>query len=89
MEIEGTHVRATGAGAPLVLIHGVGLDLEIWEPLVPRLQPGRRLIRYDMRGHGASAKPPGSKAFPQLPASKPHCGLSPRNRWARSSMLPR
>jgi pimeloyl-ACP methyl ester carboxylesterase len=59
MEIEGTHVRATGAGAPLVLIHGVGLDLEIWEPLVPRLQPGRRLIRYDMRGHGLSAKPPG------------------------------
>ena len=59
MEIEGTHVRATGAGAPLVLIHGVGLDLEIWEPLVPRLQPRRRLIRYDMRGHGLSAKPPG------------------------------
>lgn len=57
--LEGTHVRATGAGAPLVLIHGVGLDLEIWEPLVPRLQPRRRLIRYDMRGHGLSAKPPG------------------------------
>jgi (E)-2-((N-methylformamido)methylene)succinate hydrolase len=59
MEIEGTHLRASGAGAPLVLIHGVGLDLEIWEPLVPRLQPQRRLIRYDMRGHGLSAKPPG------------------------------
>jgi (E)-2-((N-methylformamido)methylene)succinate hydrolase len=57
--LDGTHVRATGAGAPLVLIHGVGLDLEIWEPLVPVLQPRRRLIRYDMRGHGLSAKPPG------------------------------
>jgi pimeloyl-ACP methyl ester carboxylesterase len=57
--VEGTHLRATGAGAPLALIHGVGIDLEIWEPLVPRLQPGRRLIRYDMRGHGLSAKPPG------------------------------
>ena len=57
--LEGTHLRATGAGAPLVLIHGVGIDLEIWEPLVPRLQPGRRLIRYDMRGHGLSVKPPG------------------------------
>ena len=57
--LDGTQIRATGAGAPLVLIHGVGLDLEIWEPLVPLLQPGRRLIRYDMRGHGASAKPPG------------------------------
>jgi (E)-2-((N-methylformamido)methylene)succinate hydrolase len=59
IEIDGTQVRATGTGAPLVLIHGVGLDLEIWEPLVPPLQPRRRLIRYDMRGHGASAKPPG------------------------------
>jgi pimeloyl-ACP methyl ester carboxylesterase len=57
--IDGTHLRTTGAGAPLVLIHGVGLDLEIWEPLVPLLQPRRRLIRYDMRGHGASDKPPG------------------------------
>src|SRR5437899_1569329 len=54
-----THVHDTGAGASLVLIHGVGVDLETWEPLVPRLQPGRRLIRYDMRGHGLSAKPPG------------------------------
>ena len=54
-----THVRDTGAGASVVLIHGVGVDLEAWEPLVPRLQPGRRLIRYDMRGHGLSAKPPG------------------------------
>jgi (E)-2-((N-methylformamido)methylene)succinate hydrolase len=56
---DGTHLRESGAGAPLVLIHGVGLDLEIWEPLVPVLQPRRRLIRYDMRGHGLSAKPPG------------------------------
>ncbi len=59
IDLDGTHLRATGAGAPLILIHGVGIDLEIWEPLVPRLQPGRRLIRYDMRGHGKSAKPPG------------------------------
>src|SRR4029077_3594775 len=57
--VDGTNVRATGAGAPLVLIHGVGSDLETWEPLVPRLQPRRRLVRYDMQGHGSSAKPPG------------------------------
>jgi pimeloyl-ACP methyl ester carboxylesterase len=57
--VDGTNVCATGAGAPLVLIHGVGSDLETWEPLVPRLQPGRRLVRYDMQGHGSSAKPPG------------------------------
>jgi len=59
IDLDGTHAHATGAGAPLILIHGVGLDLEIWEPLMVRLQPGRRLIRYDMQGHGLSAKPPG------------------------------
>ena len=58
-QLGSTHVRATGAGTPLVLIHGVGLDLEIWEPLVPRLQQGRRVIRYDMQGHGLSEKPSG------------------------------
>jgi len=58
-EAGGTHYRATGEGAPLVLVHGVGLDLEIWEPMVPLLQQGRRILRYDMLGHGGSAKPPG------------------------------
>ena len=58
-EAGGTYYRATGEGAPLVLVHGVGLDLEIWEPMVPLLQQGRRIIRYDMQGHGGSAKPPG------------------------------
>jgi pimeloyl-ACP methyl ester carboxylesterase len=56
---DGTHLRATGGGAPLVLVHGVGIDLEIWEPLVPRLQSRRRVVRYDMQGHGLSARPPG------------------------------
>jgi 3-oxoadipate enol-lactonase len=49
----------TGApGAPpLVLIHGLGLDLRLWDDLVPRL-PGHRILRLDLRGHGASDDPP-------------------------------
>jgi (E)-2-((N-methylformamido)methylene)succinate hydrolase len=61
--LAGTRFRASGNGAPLILIHGVGLDLEIWEPLAERLAANRRLIRYDMLGHGASAKPAGPYAL--------------------------
>ena len=56
---DGTHYRVSGHGPPLVLIHGVGLDLEMWERLRPALEPTHRVIRYDMLGHGQSAKPPG------------------------------
>lgn len=41
---------------PLVLIHGLGLDLRLWDALVPRLK-GLRLLRLDLRGHGGSDTP--------------------------------
>jgi pimeloyl-ACP methyl ester carboxylesterase len=31
----------------------------MWEPVAALLAPAHRVIRYDMLGHGASAKPPG------------------------------
>ena len=56
---DGTHYRRSGAGTPVILIHGVGADLEMWEPVAERLAPRQDVVRYDMLGHGASAKPPG------------------------------
>ena len=43
---------------PLVLIHGVGLDHTMWQPVVSELRH-RRTITYDMVGHGAARKLPG------------------------------
>jgi pimeloyl-ACP methyl ester carboxylesterase len=57
--LDGTHYRISGAGAPVILIHGVGADLEMWEPVAALLAPTHRVVRYDMLGHGASIKPPG------------------------------
>jgi (E)-2-((N-methylformamido)methylene)succinate hydrolase len=57
--IDGTHYRRSGSGTPVVLIHGVGADLEMWQPVAERLTPFHDVLRYDMLGHGASAKPPG------------------------------
>jgi len=56
---DGTRLRAEGHGRPLVLIHGVGMDLTMWQGLVARLTGRFRVIRYDMIGHGGSAKPAG------------------------------
>lgn len=56
---DGTHYRESGGGRPIVLIHGVGAGLEMWEPAAALLQRTHRVLRYDMLGHGDSAKPPG------------------------------
>jgi pimeloyl-ACP methyl ester carboxylesterase len=45
---------AAGQGRPLVLVHPSGTDHTLWDPLLPALRPGRRLVRYDLRGHGSS-----------------------------------
>lgn len=50
-------VRDAGAGPPLVLIHGLGLDHTHFDALSARL-PDHRVIRPDLRGHGASTVPP-------------------------------
>lgn len=46
-----------GAGAPLVLLHGLGGYAGEWQPLAAHL-PEARLITVDQRGHGASTTRP-------------------------------
>jgi pimeloyl-ACP methyl ester carboxylesterase len=44
-----------GAGEPaLVLVHGLGSELETWRPVLDRLRTSHRVIAYDQRGHGRS-----------------------------------
>ena len=44
-------------GAPaLVLIHALGTSLSLWDGVAARL-PGHRILRLDLRGHGASDVP--------------------------------
>ena len=53
--------RVAGAGPPLVLIHGVGLDHTMWDPVVEVLAQKHRVLRYDLLGHGSSDDPPGPR----------------------------
>jgi 3-oxoadipate enol-lactonase len=59
MEINGTALRydLSGSGpSTLVLIHEMGGTLESWDPVLPMLAAGRRVLRYDTRGAGLSQK---------------------------------
>jgi (E)-2-((N-methylformamido)methylene)succinate hydrolase len=44
-----------GTGQPVVLLHGVGLQLEAWAPQIEYLARTHRVIAIDMPGHGASS----------------------------------
>lgn len=55
------------SGAPwLVLSHSLGSALCMWRPQVASLRQHFRVLRYDTRGHGASAVPTGPYSIEQL-----------------------
>jgi pimeloyl-ACP methyl ester carboxylesterase len=47
------HVRR-GSGEPLLLIHPLGADIVVWEPVLDRLATRRDVIAVDLPGFGAS-----------------------------------
>jgi pimeloyl-[acyl-carrier protein] methyl ester esterase len=49
------YMQTSGSGPDLVLVHGWGLNGGIWDTLVPLLEPGFRVTRVDLPGHGRSA----------------------------------
>ncbi len=53
----GTSYLALGQGQPVVLIHGVGLNKEMWGGQFVGLASDYRVIAYDMLGHGQSPRP--------------------------------
>jgi 3-carboxy-cis,cis-muconate cycloisomerase len=63
-----THYRWNGPGDKPVLLlsNGLGTNLNMWEPQVPEFAKYFRLLRFDQRGHGQSAVPPGPYSIEQL-----------------------
>lgn len=59
------HYTSEGSGSDLVLIHGLGGDLTVWDHEAAVFSRYHRVLRIDVRGFGMSDKPPGSYS-PQL-----------------------
>ena len=57
--IDGTVFEDIGQGAPVVLIHGLGLNRGMWSRYTEALSATYRVVTYDILGHGETAKLPG------------------------------
>jgi 3-oxoadipate enol-lactonase/4-carboxymuconolactone decarboxylase len=62
------YYRLEGSGDRplLVLAHSLGTDHGMWLPQVPALLDHFQVLRFDIRGHGASDAPPGDYSMEQL-----------------------
>ena len=56
LELPGARVafEVAGTGPAVVLVHGFGLDMRMWDPQVGHLAGDFRVVRYDCRGFGSS-----------------------------------
>ena len=62
------HIQVDGeqAAPPLLLLHPLGATRELWSTQVEQWAQQFHVIRYDMRGHGQSAIPPGEYSLSDL-----------------------
>ncbi len=56
MVTSDTFWRQDGEGTALFLLHGVGLDHRMWDPVAALLAEGFRVLRLDMPGHGRTPR---------------------------------
>jgi pimeloyl-ACP methyl ester carboxylesterase len=48
---EKIHLKISGTGRPLVLLHGWTSSHRDWNPFLEALEPGHQVFRWDARGH--------------------------------------
>lgn len=60
-EVDGVrlHYIDAGKGPTVVLIHGFGSSLDIWDEVIDELSPNHRVIALDLKGFGWSSRPAG------------------------------
>jgi len=60
--------RACGNGSPIVFVHGVGVNGDLWRRVVPRLAGGHRCITPDLPwgSHSIPLKPDADLSLPGM-----------------------
>lgn len=48
--------NSDSAGETIVFIHGLGLNQEVWEPVLPYIRENYRVVLFDLRGHGGTGR---------------------------------
>ena len=70
IEVDGCALNVEVEGPPdapvLMLSNSLGTDLQMWDAQAKSFTQRFRLIRYDRRGHGKSAVPPGPYTMERL-----------------------
>ncbi|UTI85699.1 alpha/beta hydrolase [Mammaliicoccus sciuri] len=54
-------IKQKGSGYPIILLHGVFQDMDVFEPLIKKLSKNYQVISIDLRGHGLSDTPHDSR----------------------------
>jgi pimeloyl-[acyl-carrier protein] methyl ester esterase len=72
------YVETRGCGPDLVLLHGWGLNLRVWDGLTRELSKSFRVIAIDLPGHGRSAWNPKART-PAEQAWQVHATLASRS----------
>lgn len=80
-EVNSTQLyyEVAGTGTPIVLIHGHGGDRRHWDDQFEAFAKNHKVIRYDVRGFGKSAKPVLEQSYSNhddLKALLQHLGIS-------------
>ena len=45
-----------GHGLPVLLVHGINMSKDVWTDVADRVAEHRRVVSFDLRGHGESVK---------------------------------
>ena len=64
--MSATAYDVCGEGAPVILIHGLGLSRAMWQWQLPALETKFQVVSYDLLGHGESPNPAGPCTMQQM-----------------------
>ena len=68
---RGLNYEVHGAGEPLLLVHGTGGNLRVWDPVVGRLAADRTVVAVDLPGFGLSPRIPELTILPEISSDTP------------------